>query len=140
MVELLLRLIPALFRHFVAYGDLLSDETADAVRALRRQALGLAVVATAGVVAALMGCVWVIALTWDGPHRVQAIAALCIGFIVIAFAGALYAVGLSARGPLPFERLGAEWREDLRQLAALYPSLADIEPTVASAAPELHGD
>lgn len=128
MFDALLRLIPALLRHLVAYGDLLVDEAAVAVRDVRRQLLGLAVVMTAGGVAALMACVWVIAATWDGPHRLQAVGALCIGFALIALGGAWYAKGAVPPGqPRPFERLHAEWREDLRQLAALYPSLAGIE-------------
>jgi uncharacterized membrane protein YqjE len=141
VLDVLFRLIPALLRHFVAYGDLLSVEAGDAVRELRRQLIGLAVVLAAGVVAALMGCVWVIAATWDGPHRLQAIGALCIGFALIALSGVWYANRGRPRGqPRPFQRLGAEWREDLRQLAALYPSLAGVEQDPAAAARELHGD
>jgi uncharacterized membrane protein YqjE len=118
--DALLRLVPALLRHLGAYGDLFVDEAADAVRDLRRQLLGLALLLTSGGVAALMACVWVIAATWDGPHRLQVIGALCIGFVLIALAGAWYAHSAVVPGrPRPFERLRAEWREDLRQLAAL---------------------
>lgn len=118
----MLRLVPALLGHVVAYGDLVVDEAADAAGELRRQLLGLAVVLTAGGVTALMGCVWVIALTWDGPHRLQAVGALCIGFALVALGGAWYArSGILPGQPRPFERLRAEWREDMDQLASLYP-------------------
>ena len=112
----------------MAYGDLLSDEATEAVRAARRQLLGLAIVVTAGGVAALMGCVWIIAAAWDGPQRLNAIGALCVGFALVALAGVWYANTSTPRGsPRPFQRLHGQWREDLHQLAALYPSLASVE-------------
>jgi uncharacterized membrane protein YqjE len=124
VIEALLRLLPALLRHVVAYGDLIVDEAAAAACELRRQLLGLAVALTAGGVAALMACVWVIAVTWDGPHRVQAVAALCISFALLAVAGAWYArSGILPGQPRPFERLRAEWRADREQLAALYSTV-----------------
>jgi uncharacterized membrane protein YqjE len=126
--EALLRLIPALLRHIVAYGDLFVEESSAAARSVRRQLLGVAVLLTAGGVAALMACVWVIAATWEGPHRMQAIGALCIGFAVVALIGAWYAKrGVLPGQPRPFERLHAEWRQDLTQLATVYPSLNDMD-------------
>ena len=139
MLEVLLRLFPVLLQHLLAYGDLLSDETADAVRAARRQLVGLAIVMAAGGVAALMGCVWIIAAAWDGPQRLNVIGALCVGFALMALAGVWYANSSTPRGsPRPFQRLHGQWREDLHQLAALYPSLAGVEP--APPAGEIHGE
>ena len=133
MLELLSRLVPALLRHAIAYSDLLIDETAAAGRQWRRQLLGIAILLAAGGVAALMVCAWVIAATWDGPHRLLAIGGLFGGFTAIALGGAWYATHGGIPGtPRPFERIEAEWREDLRQLAILYPSLGGIErPGVA---------
>jgi uncharacterized membrane protein YqjE len=140
VLELLSRLGPALLRHIIAYSDLLIEETAAAGRQWRRQLLGIAIVLAAGGVAALMVCAWVIAATWDGPHRLQAIGALFGGFTVIALGGAWYASrGWADETPRPFERIAAEWREDLRQLVILYPSLAGIERT-GVAAPDVDGD
>jgi hypothetical protein len=140
VLETLSRLIPALVRHLLAYGELLSDEAADAARELRRRLLAAFIVMFAGAVATLMGCTWVIAATWDSPHRLQAVGALCIGFAAIALAGVWYAnAGARRERPRPFERLAAEWREDLRQLVALYPSLAGIEQSRAGAS-DLHVD
>ena len=133
MIEALLHLFPALLRHFVAYGDLFADEAADAARMLRRQLLGAAVVLTAGGIAALMACIWVIAATWEGPHRLQAIGALCIGFSLVALGGAWFAnSGVLPGQPRPFERLHAEWRRDMAQLTALYPSLGGVEQPAAA--------
>ncbi len=139
MLELLSRLVPALLRHVIAYSDLLLDETAAAGRQWRRQLLGVAILLAAGGIAALMVCAFVIGATWDGPHRLHAIAALFAGFTIIALGGAWYANhGWTQQTPRPFERIGAEWREDMRQLVILYPSLAGIKPT--GVAPEVDGD
>ncbi|HEY5020186.1 MAG TPA: hypothetical protein VII17_04140 [Steroidobacteraceae bacterium] len=141
LLEVLSRLLSALFRHFVAYADLLCDEAGDAVRVLRRQLLGLVVVLVAGNVAILMGCLWVITAAWNGPYRMHAIAALCIGFVLIALGGVWYAnTGTAPGEPRPFQRLREEWSEDLRELAAFEPSLAATEQSAASAVGELHAD
>jgi len=140
VLELLSRLVPALLRHLIAYSDLLIDETAAAGRQWRRQLLGFAILLTSGGLAALMVCAWVIAATWDGPHRLQAIGGLFAGFTIIAAGGAWYAShGWADKTPRPFERITAEWREDLRLLVTLYPSLAGLDRTGA-AAPDAHGD
>jgi hypothetical protein len=140
MLDLLSLLVPALLRHLVAYSDLLIDETAAAGRQWRRQLLGMAILLTAGGVAALMVCAWVIAATWDGPHRLQAIGGLFGAFTAIAVGGAWYASqGWAEKTPRPFERVAAEWREDLRQLVILYPSLAGLDRT-GVAAPDVRGD
>jgi hypothetical protein len=58
----------------------------------------------------------------------NAIGALCVSFALLALAGVWYANTSIPRGrPRPFQRLHAEWQEDLHQLAALYPSLASVE-------------
>ena len=141
MLELLSRLVPALLRHIIAYSDLLIDETAAAGRQWRRQLLGISILLASGGVAALMLCVWVIAATWDGPHRLQAIGGLFGVFTLIAAGGAWYAThGWADKAPRPFERIAAEWREDLRQLVILYPSLAGLERTGDVVAPEVDGE
>jgi uncharacterized membrane protein YqjE len=138
VLEVLSRLTSALVRHFAAYVDLLYDEAGDAARILRRQLLGLAVVLMAGTVAVLMGCTWVIAAAWSGPHRMDAIGALCIGFLVVAMGGIWYAnTGIAPGQTRPFERLREEWSEDLRELGEVEPTLVAAEP---GAVGELHVD
>ena len=138
MLEVLARLTSALFRHFAAYVDLLYEEAGDAARILRRQLLGLAVVLMAGTVAVLLGCTWVIAAAWSGPYRMDAIGALCIGFLVVAIGGICYAnTGIASGQPRPFERLREEWCEDMRELGTVEPALVAAEPPVGG---ELHAD
>jgi hypothetical protein len=140
VLDLLSRLVPALLRHVIAYSDLLIVETAAAGRQWRRQLLGIAILLAAGGVAALMVCAWVIAATWDGPHRLLAIGGLFGGFVVIALGGAWYAThGWTEQAPRPFERIAAEWREDMRLLVTLYPTLAGIDRS-GVAAPDVHVD
>ncbi len=134
MLELLSRLVPALVRHVLAYGELLNDEAVDAVRELRQRLAAALIVLGAAALAVLMGCVWVIGATWDTPHRLPALGALCIGFTALALAALWFATSRTRRRPRPFERLSAEWREDLTQLVALYPSLAGIERRRVAAA------
>jgi uncharacterized membrane protein YqjE len=130
--EALASLVPALVRHVVAYGDLLCEETGDALRVWRRRALGLVLAVIAASLALLLGCVAVIAATWDGPHRLSAVIALCVAFAVIALLGFWYAnAGFAPDQPRPFERLRAEWDADRREIAALHPSLAEVEPMLA---------
>src|SRR5579862_1574729 len=69
VLEALQRLAPAVLRHLIAYGELLCEETGDALRQSRRRALGLAVTVAAGVMALALACLWAIAASWDGPNR-----------------------------------------------------------------------
>jgi hypothetical protein len=125
-----------LLRHLFAYGELVREETADALRLLQRRAVGLAVAVAAGSMALLWGCVWLVAANWDGPNRLRVLGALCIGFTLIALLGGWYAgTGRAPGQPRPFERLRAEWRADRQQLATLDPSLVEGDQVAAATAP-----
>jgi uncharacterized membrane protein YqjE len=124
VLEVLQRLAPAVLRHLIAYGELLCEETGDALRQSRRRALGVAVTVAAGVMALALGCVWAIAASWDGPYRLAVIGALCLSFVLLALIAAIYTHGAAPAGrSAPFERLRAEWAADMRELAQLDPSL-----------------
>jgi len=122
-LEVLPRLAQALLRHLFAYGSLLYQETIEALRRGRRRLVGAAIALIAAVMALLMGCTWVIAATWDGPDRLIAVEAMCVGFALIAIIGGAYAGGAGRGEPRPFERLRAEWHADLNEIARLDPSL-----------------
>ncbi|MGH8144393.1 MAG: hypothetical protein ACREU2_18005 [Steroidobacteraceae bacterium] len=123
-IEVVPRLLQALLRHLFAYGHLLHQEIIEALRLGRRRLVGAAVALLAGMLALMLGCLWVIAATWDGPNRLTAVGALCVGFALIAIIGGLYAGG-GAGAARPFERLRAEWRADLDEIARLEPSLLE---------------
>lgn len=121
-LELLPKLLQALLRHLIAYGELLFEEGREAIERLRRRMVAMAVALVAGLMALGLGCLWIIAATWDGPNRLWAVGGLCIGFLLIAISGGAYAVGGRSRGT-PFEQLRAEWRADLQEIARLDPTL-----------------
>jgi hypothetical protein len=141
VLEVLQRLAPAVLRHLIAYGELLCEEAGDALRQSRRRALGLAVTVAAGVMALSLACVWAIAASWDGPNRLMVVGALCFSFVIVALGGVAYARGAAPAGRVaPFDRLRAQWRADMRELAQLDPTLGILPQTPAAAAPSAHGD
>lgn len=119
MIDAVLRLVPALLRHIAGYAELFAAEAASALGGLRVQLLGIAVMLVAGSMMLMLACVWAIAATWDGPHRMQTIAGLCIGFGLATLVGLLIASRAGSGAAPPFERLSREWRHDLGRLAAL---------------------
>jgi hypothetical protein len=121
VLDALQRLAPAVLRHLIAYGELLCEETGDALRRSRRRAVGFVVTVAAGVMALALACVLAIAASWDGPNRLLVVSLLCLAFVIVALLGAAYARGGAGRAP--YGRLRTEWRADLQQLAQLYPSL-----------------
>lgn len=122
MLDTLRRLAPAVLRHLLAYGDLLGEESIDALRQLRKQVIGILIAVLTGTMAVALGCAWAIAAAWDGPHRLTVIGALCIGFVLITALACLYVMTEPPNGRQPFDRLAAEWQADRRMLATLDPS------------------
>lgn len=123
-LEALPRLALAVLEHLVAYGELLYEEGVEAAQRLRRSVVGFAIAAAAAFIAVELACLWVIAATWNGPNRLTAVGALCIGFALIAVISTAYASGAHTSGDhRPFERVREEWRADMDELAALDPRL-----------------
>lgn len=104
--------VPALLRHLTAYVELAAWDLAQARRRLAARLIAFLIVAACLFFAVLMGCIAVLALTWDGPHRVSAIAWMGGGFLALAVIALIYRSSL-ARASEPF--LGSvreEWRKD----------------------------
>jgi uncharacterized membrane protein YqjE len=103
---------PALLRHLAAYVDLAGLDLAKAQGEIAAQLLAWIVVAVCALFAVLMGCLLVVAYTWDTPHRVAAIAWMGGGFLFIGAAAAAYrAKAARARTPF-FASVRREWQED----------------------------
>jgi uncharacterized membrane protein YqjE len=81
---------PALLRHLAAYIDLASLDLARTRREIGAEFLATAVAAVCGLFAVLLGCLAVVAYTWDKPHRVTAIVWMGGGFLAVAIAAAVY--------------------------------------------------
>ena len=73
LLWLLSKAAPALLRHMVAYVDLASVDLARAHREIAAQAVASVIILVSGFLGLFMGCLAVVAYTWDTPHRVSAI-------------------------------------------------------------------
>ena len=103
---------PALLRHVAAYVDLASLDLARTQRELTAEFLASAIVGICLLFAVFMGCLLVVAYTWNTPHRVSAIAALSVGFLVAAIAAAIYrSNAVRARSEF-LASVRLEWQED----------------------------
>jgi uncharacterized membrane protein YqjE len=103
---------PALLRHVAAYVELVSLDLARAQREITTELLALAVVAICGLFAVFMGCLVVVAYTWDTPYRVAAIAWMGGGFVVVAIAAAVYRANVARAKSQFLASVRQEWQQD----------------------------
>jgi uncharacterized membrane protein YqjE len=103
---------PALLRHVAAYVELVSLDLARAQKEITIELLALAVVAICGLFAVFMGCLVVVAYTWDTPYRVAAIAWMGGGFVVVAIAAAAYRANAARAKSQFLASVRQEWQQD----------------------------
>ena len=103
---------PALLRHCATYAELATLELARARRQMRAQLVAVAAMLICWVFAAVLGCMAIIAYTWDTPHRVGTIAVMAGAFLLLGLASALYRSNLSRRNSPLFSAVRKEWQED----------------------------
>lgn len=103
---------PALLRHIAAYVDLASLDLARAQREITAEAVALAVMALCGLFALFMGCLVVVACTWDTPHRVAAIAWMGGGFLGLAVIAAIFRSKLCASKSPLLSSVREQWQQD----------------------------
>jgi uncharacterized membrane protein YqjE len=103
---------PALLRHLAAYVELASLDLARTQREITTELLALAVVAICGLFAVFMGCLAVVAYTWDTPHRMAAIAWMGGGFVVVAIAAAAYRANAARAKSQFLATVRREWEQD----------------------------
>jgi uncharacterized membrane protein YqjE len=103
---------PALLRHIAAYVDLAGLDLAKTCRELAAEFIASTVLAICALFALLMACLAVVALTWDTPYRVAAIAWMGGGFLLLAILAAVYRSSIvRAKSPL-LDSVRREWQED----------------------------
>jgi uncharacterized membrane protein YqjE len=78
------RLVPLALRHLDAYTEIAERDAQDALSALARRAVLAMVAFAAALVSVLMACIGIIAVSWDGPHRVLVPVALAAVFAAVA--------------------------------------------------------
>jgi uncharacterized membrane protein YqjE len=112
LLWLLPKAAPALLRHLAAYVDLAGLDLARAQRELTAEFLAFALIAICCLFAIFMGCLAVVAYTWDTPYRMTAIAWMGGGFLFVAIVAGVYRAN-AARGRSPFiASLRQEWQQD----------------------------
>jgi uncharacterized membrane protein YqjE len=112
LLWLLPKAAPALLRHLVAYVDLAGMELAKAQREISSEFLATAIVAVCGLFAVFMGCLAVVAYTWDTPYRVTAIACMAGVFLAAAIAGAIYRYYIVRSRSEFLASVRREWHQD----------------------------
>jgi uncharacterized membrane protein YqjE len=103
---------PALLRHIAAYIDLASLDFARAHREIAAQILATAIVVISGLFAVLLGCLAVVACTWDTPYRVSAIAWMGGGFLLLAIIAAVYRSSVVRKRSEFLGSIRRAWHED----------------------------
>jgi len=112
LLWLLPKAAPVLLRHFVAYAELAGLDLAKTQRDVASQLVATALIIMGAFFAVFMGCLLVVAYTWDTPHRVAAIAWMLGGFLLVAVVAALFRSNIS-RTQSPFlSSVRREWQED----------------------------
>ena len=116
---------PALLRHLVAYVDLASLDLARASREMAGQFLASAIAAICGLFAVFMGCLVVVACTWDTPHRVSAIAWMGAVFLAVAIGAAAYRANAARAKSQFLASVRRQWQEDRVLLERILSSHED---------------
>ena len=116
---------PALLRHLAAYVDLAGLELARAGREIAAQIVVSVIIVICAFFALALGCLVVIAYTWDTPHRVGAIAWMGGGFLGVGVAAAVYLAQVARSRSQFLACVRREWLEDRVLLERLLSSDQD---------------
>jgi uncharacterized membrane protein YqjE len=103
---------PVLLRHLTAYLELVSLDLARAQRDVVSELIAVAVIALCSVLALLMGCLAVVAGTWNTPYRVTAILCMGGGFVIVAVAAAWYRSNASKAKSEVLGSVRQAWAQD----------------------------
>jgi uncharacterized membrane protein YqjE len=78
------RLVPLVLRHLDAYTEIAERDAQDALSALARRTVLAMTAFAAALISVLMACIGIIAVSWEGPHRVLVPVALSTAFAAVA--------------------------------------------------------
>jgi uncharacterized membrane protein YqjE len=112
LLWLLPKAAPALLRHLAAYADLASLDLARARREIAAEFLASAIGAICCLFAVFMGCLAVVAYTWDTAHRVSAIVWMGGGFLALAIVAAAYRANAVREKSQLLASVRRQWQED----------------------------
>jgi uncharacterized membrane protein YqjE len=116
---LLPKAAPALLRHIGAYFELVALELEQSRRDLTVNMLAAVVAGVCVFFAVLMGCVVIVALTWDTPYRVPAVAWTGGAFVAVAVLALIYRSKVMKDQPPFLAAVKREWQEDVVVLESI---------------------
>jgi uncharacterized membrane protein YqjE len=112
---------PALLRHMAAYVELVAYDVAQLQRDIVASVVAALIVTLSLGFAIVMGCAMVVAVTWNTPHRIAAIAWMGVAFLVIAVIALLYRAKILKEQTPALESLRRQWKEDEAVLERILP-------------------
>jgi uncharacterized membrane protein YqjE len=116
---LLPKAAPALLRHIGAYIELVALELEQSRRDLTVNIIAAMVAGVCVFFAVLMGCVVIVALTWDTPYRVPAVAWTGGAFLAVALLALIYRSKAIKDQPPFLASVKREWQEDVVVLESI---------------------
>jgi uncharacterized membrane protein YqjE len=125
LLWLLPKAAPALLRHLAGYVDLLGQELEDMQRDFGTRLVVAAVVGVSVFFVVLSGCLVVVAMTWDTPYRVAAMAWMGGAFLLIAVVAAAYGFQVVNRQAPFLGTVRREWQADRVILERILASRED---------------
>jgi uncharacterized membrane protein YqjE len=125
LLWLLPKAAPALLRHLAGYVDLLGQELEEMQRDFGIRLVVAAVVGVSVFFVVLSGCLVVVAMTWDTPYRVAAMAWMGGGFLLIAVIAAAYGFQVVNRQAPFLGTVRREWQADRVILERILASRED---------------
>ena len=121
---LLPKAAPALLRHIAAYVELVAFDLEQSRRDLAANLIASIVAGACVFFAVLMGCAVIVALTWDTPYRVAALAWTGGAFLSVAVLALIYRSKAVKEQKSFLASVKREWQEDVVVLESI---LADHE-------------
>jgi uncharacterized membrane protein YqjE len=103
---------PALLRHILAYAELAGQDLEQMQRDFGARLLAGVIVGICVFFLLLTGCLLVVALTWDTPHRVSAIVWMGVGFLLVAIVAVAYRFHVLSTQPPFLATVRREWALD----------------------------
>jgi uncharacterized membrane protein YqjE len=103
---------PALLRHLAGYVELAGQDLEQTQRDFTARLRAAAIIGVSLFFVVLSGCLLVVALTWDTPHRVAAIAWMGGAFLVVALIAALYGSSALRAQTTFLATVQREWQVD----------------------------
>lgn len=122
MIERLAVAASIAIRHAGAYADLILSDVDTASRLVRQRLVAIAIMTGSSLLAVMLACGWLIAVSWDTPGRNWALGGLLGLFVltgVLAF-GVLRAI--NKRAPTMLSRTVQEWAKDRQMLEEILES------------------